>query len=177
MIRAIASLLLIFIIIVGIISYFDLMSYTATGHEILPADNAKGMALIVYDPGMMGMGAKTAHWMGHDLQVRGYEANVSGIRSEGIQNATAYDIIIVIGPTYIGGTPGPVRGYLEKAQLKPDARIGVLAIRGLKGDDASAGMREVLENRSIAVKVNGNIGAWDTDAEEQSYAFTYSLLQ
>lgn len=177
-VKTILALLVIFAIIVAIVCLLDLMSYTATGQETLTPDgNPAGKALIVYDPGIMGMGPRTAHWMGSDLYSRGYLVNVSGIRSEGVENATDRDIVIVIGPTYFGGPTGPMVAYLENVQLKPDAKIGILAVSGLRGDDASGRMKEVLEKRPITVKSVGSVGAWDKDAEEKSYTFIFSLLQ
>lgn len=176
-IRTLIILLLIFATIVGIVILFDLASYLATGTEHLQADNATGKALIVYDPGIMGMGSRSAHWMGDDLKSRGYTVSVSGIRSDGAENATEYDKVIVIGPTYFGGPTGPISAYLETVRLKPGARVGVYAISGLQGDDASLQMRKILEDRSIAVKSAGSVGAWDEGAEEKSYAFIFRLLE
>ncbi len=176
--RTIISLLVIFIIIVAIVTQFDLMSYTASGHQTLTPDgNVTGKALIVYDPGIMGMGTRSAHWMGDDLRTRGYSVNISGIRSPGIENATENEMVIVIGPTYFGGPTGPITSYLNSIQLKPDAIVGIYAVSGIQGDDAGMQMRTVLENRSVAVKSSGSVGAWDKDAEEKSYSFIFSLLR
>jgi len=178
MARTIVVLLLIFTIIVATVTFFDLMSYTATGHKTLTHDdNVKGKTLIVYDPGIMGMGARSAHWMGNDLHTRGYSVNISGIRSPGIENATDMDLIIVIGPTYFGGPTAPITSYLNNVQLKSDARAGIYSVSGLQGDDAGAEMRKILENRSVKVKSSASVGAWDKDAEEKSYAFIFSLLE
>ena len=176
--RTIIALLVIFIIIVAIVTQFDLMSYTATGHETLtPDNNVKGKTLIVYDPGIMGMGQHSAHWMGEDLRTRGYSVNISGIRSPGIENATENDMVIVIGPTYFGGPTGPITSYLNKVQIKSDAKVGVYSISGIQGDDAGIQMRKILENRSVTVKSTGSVGAWAKDAEEKSHMFIFSLLE
>ena len=176
-VKTIITLIIIFTLIVAIVTIFDLPSYLATDTEQLPSDNDMGKALIVYDPGIMGMGLRTAHWMGEDLRTRGYEVNLSGIRSGGIDNATEYEVVIVIGPTYFGSPTGPVSAYLENAQIKSGARVGVYTVSGLLGDDASPQMRKTLETRSIKVKSAGSVSAWDTGAEEKSYAFIFNMLE
>ncbi|WP_424357266.1 hypothetical protein [Methanocella sp. MCL-LM] len=176
-VQTIIILSIIFTIIVAIATIFDLPSYLATDTEQLSADNATSKALIVYDPGIMGMGTRTAHWLGEDLRIRGYEVNISGIRSHGIENATDMDVVIVIGPTYFDGPTGPISGYLQQVQTKPGARIGIYSITGLLGDDAGPQMRRALEDRSIVVKSADSVSAWDKGAEEKSYAFIFGMLE
>ncbi|WP_048198750.1 hypothetical protein [Methanocella arvoryzae] len=175
--KTIVTLIIIFTLIVAIATIFDLPGYLATDTEQLSADNATSKALIVYDPGIMGMGLRTAYWMGEDLRTRGYDVNLSGIRSGDIENATGYEVVIVIGPTYFGGPTGPISAYLKQVQTKPGARVGVYAVSGLLGDDASREMRKVLEDRSVIVKSAGSVSAWDRGAEEKSYAFIFSMME
>lgn len=175
---SIIALTLIFSSIITVITIFDLTSYLPTGHEtLLPINNAIGAALIVYNLDVNGMGTGSAKWVGSDLRIRGYETTVAGIRSDGIENATDKDIMIVIGPTYFGGPTSSVTAYLQTLQTKPDAKVGIYTISGMFGDDASLHMRNILENRSVEVKSNSSISAWDKDAEERSYAFIFSILE
>jgi flavorubredoxin len=175
--RTLVILLLIFAVIASVVVLFDLPSYLATGTERLPSENAAGKALIVYDPGVMGMGARSANWMGTDLHSRGYQVDISGIRSPGIENATDADILIVIGPTYFSSPTEPVSAYLQTVRTKPDARMGVYVVSGLMGDDAGPRMINILNNRSVFVKSNSSVSAWDKEAEEKSYSFIFSILQ
>lgn len=176
-IKIFLSLVLLFGVIWITVALLDVASYTASDARTVPHDSAVGKALIVYDPGLMGTGKRTADWMASDLSSRGYEVTVAGIRSEGITDATGYNILIVISPTSAGNPMGLVTGYLKEVRTGAGTVTGVFGIRGLMGDDSSGAMFQILERRTIHVKAKSSITPWDEKAEESSYEFVYDLLK
>ncbi len=155
----------------------DLGSYLAAGSEVLPHDNPKGTALIVYDPGLTGAGRRAASWIATDLQTMRYNVTVVGIRSAEAMNAGGRDVVIFIGPTLAGKPPGPVAGCLGNVTVNRGSRVGILTIRGFLGDEAGAAMGDMLTARGIPVTEIASIGPLDRDIEKQSYAFVYRLLK
>lgn len=177
-IRTLVILAAIFAIIGAITIAFDLTSYLATETKSIGPDDATQKALIVYDPGLMGMGKKSAAWMGNGMVTLGYNVTVAGIRSKGVENATDYDAMIVIAPDYSWGMPGVVGDYINASHLNASAIIGIYTVRDILGDENSTPMMIALQEKGIAGATirQDYVDAFDHGAEERAYAFIYRLL-
>jgi menaquinone-dependent protoporphyrinogen IX oxidase len=156
--KIIGVLILIFIVLmVAMIAFlkFDIMSYTATGSETIKG-NSTAQALIVYDPGLSGNPENVANLMASDLNARGYNVTVAGIRSNGISDASEYSVVIVGGPIYYGSPTDPVRSYLQNVKLSENSKVGVYAL-GMSEDQPGQGsyvMAGDLTNRSVTPKAS-----------------------
>jgi menaquinone-dependent protoporphyrinogen IX oxidase len=110
---------------------FDLMSYGATGSDILnPTGASIGHALIVYNPGLSGSAKQAATIIAGELQAKGYIVDLAGVRSKTAANASSYDIIVVGGPMYFGQATSSIEGYLKTLTLQQQAKLGVFVTTG-----------------------------------------------
>lgn len=109
----------------------DVMSNLATGSETLKPDGAAtGKALVVYNPGLSGAPKDAATKIANDLNARGYEVVLAGVRSTAATSVSGYDVIVAGGPIYGGVVSSSVQSYL-KALVPPDnAKVGAFAIGG-----------------------------------------------
>ncbi len=81
---------------------FDIAGNLATDSRTLPNDKPIGQAIVVYDPGLSGVPKDAATKIGYDLQNRGYNVVLAGVKSHATANLTGYNLIIVGGPIYMG---------------------------------------------------------------------------
>lgn len=110
----------------------DMMSYTATGSEMLtPAGAVVGRALVVYDPGVSGAAKGAAVKIAGDLRSKGYTVDLAGVRSEAAGNVSGYGIIAVGGPIYGGVTSKSITAYLKALTPPKDTKVGIFATGGL----------------------------------------------
>lgn len=126
--------ILFILIAFGAMSFvtYDVMSYTATGSEKLnPTGQTIGKALIVYDPGVSGNAKDVAATIASNLQAKGYEVDLAGIKSSIASNTSAYDVIVVGGPIIAGKITSSVQSYLSTLKPSESATIGVFTTGGV----------------------------------------------
>lgn len=127
-ILAIFAVLIIIVAIVGAIFFLDLVAYTATGSQTLPASGTPmGTALVLYDPGLTGAATRVAEKVAAELQNQSLTVILAGIKSSAAANTTGYDVIVIGGPIYAGTPTASVKDALNALVLNhdQDTRIGV----------------------------------------------------
>jgi flavodoxin len=124
------------LVTVGLV-FYDVMSYTATGSQTLnPNGTAVGNALVVYDPGFSGAAKNVAGTIASDLQSRGYQVELAGIKSSKATETSAYDVIVVGGPTYAGKAASSVQDYLKALKPAEGTSVGIF-VTGSDPDTAN----------------------------------------
>jgi flavodoxin len=117
------------ILIIALVSGFgiimlDVAGNLATDSHPLPNGEPIGQAIVVYDPGLSGKAKDVATRIGYDLQDKGYNVVLAGVKSTAAQNITDYDLIIVGGPIYMGKAASSVQSYLASLNPPTGATIG-----------------------------------------------------
>ena len=114
----IALTVICFFVVVGAAFFgvivFDVAGNLATGSQTLPNDKPIGQAIVVYDPGLSGVPKEAATKIGYDLQNRGYNVILAGVKSPAAANLTGYALIIVGGPVYWGKPAATIQTYVNK---------------------------------------------------------------
>src|SRR5271157_1672777 len=136
-ISIVVGLVIVVIILAAVASMgviiLDLMSYTATGSETLsPAGSPVGHALVVYDPGVSGIAKNVATKIAGDLQTKGYQVDLAGVRNAAAANTSGDDVIVIGGPTYAGNVSSSIKSYLLDLKPSTNAKIGVFATGSVK---------------------------------------------
>ena len=62
-----------------------------------------------------------------DLQKKGYNVNLVGIKNPKAGDASGYSVIVVGGPIYGGNTGDAVKSYLQALNPEEGTKIGVFA--------------------------------------------------
>lgn len=137
-----------------------LMSYSgSSASEILkPHGNTTGKALVVYDPGLSGGIRTAATYMAEDLKAKGYEVRLASVKSGNLSDLSGYDFLIVGSPTYGAKPTEPITSYLNSLENSGNIMAGVYALSAGNTQDAEIVMAEILENKSIPVKVSIKYG-------------------
>ncbi|HTY90128.1 MAG TPA: hypothetical protein VMC84_03035 [Methanocella sp.] len=139
----IVAVLTMFAAMVSVI--FDVMSYTATGHETLsPSGAESGKALVVYNPGITGSAKSAAVKIAGDLQAKGYVVDLCGIRSADAGKTAGYNVIVVGGPVYVGNASSSVKSYLSALVPDSGTKVGVFGTGSVALD--SEDLATVLKN-------------------------------
>lgn len=101
----IVGLFIVIFIISAVFIFLDLMSYTASSFKSLsPFGNVTGKALVVFTPGISGMARKAAHEIASQLNFKGYEVDLAGVRRAPTYTS-GYEVVIVGGPIMVGKQP------------------------------------------------------------------------
>jgi hypothetical protein len=127
----IVVLVVIVVLLVSVFAVFalDLSSYGATGSQTLNTSGSSiGRALVVYDPGFSGAAKQDATKIADDLQAKGYNVDLAGVRSGTASNKSGYSIIVAGGPLYFGKVTSSIDGYLKT--VPTSAKLGVFASTG-----------------------------------------------
>ena len=111
--------------------FLDLSSYMDTGSQTLNSTGAAtGRALVVYDPGLSGSPKSAAHQVAVDLQAKGYDVDLAGVRSNVATNTSGYDIIVAGGPMYFGKATSSIEGFIRSLTPQQQTRLGVFVTTG-----------------------------------------------
>jgi len=101
-------------------------SFGAKGTVTLkPEGGRKGRALVVYEPGAVGLTKRAADEIGKELLGNGFEVNVSGIRSPEARDTANYNVLVLGTPTYIGRPPYVFKDYVKNLRPVNDQVIGI----------------------------------------------------
>ena len=123
------AVLLIGAAVFALLTFGDVLSYTATGVEIrAPMGVLVGKALVVYNPGLSGGAKDAASKIANGLKSNGYQITFAGIRSTAAADTSGYDIIVVGGPIYAGKPLASVQGYLNSLNPPVNSTVGVFGI-------------------------------------------------
>jgi flavodoxin len=160
---------------------FDLWSMTAGGSETLtPAGNVTGNALVVYNPGIGGGAKGVADTIARDLKADGYTVTLAGIKSAAASDTSAYDVIVVGGPVYVGNASGSVKAYLQNLRPSANAKVGVFGFGGTQKDnsDVAAVLNDVASVSDDTLKSDAAMKLTGTEDEGRMCAdFLAELLQ
>jgi menaquinone-dependent protoporphyrinogen IX oxidase len=166
------SILKIFGIILAIIVVVAVVIWGVTyanslGSETLKSsENITGKALIVYDPGWSGATKNIATKMGQELQSKGYEVTVAGVRSVEASNITGYNLLIFGSPTYVGNPSGLINSYIENLNLPQNVTVGVFTVGSVSTEDSNLVLQQLLQNKTVAVKISKK---FDQSAVQNNY--------
>lgn len=75
----------------------DVAGALATDIHLLPHGDPIGQALVVYSPGLSGGAKDVAAKIGYNLQDKGYNVVLAGIKSFAAEDISGYDVIVVGG--------------------------------------------------------------------------------
>lgn len=116
------------LIIAGVGSFglvmFDVAGNLATDSHPLPNGEPTGQAIVIYNPGLTGKAKDVATRIGYDLQDKGYNVVLAGVKSTAAQNLTGYDLVIVGGPIYMGKASSSIQAYLGSFNPPTNSVIG-----------------------------------------------------
>lgn len=166
------------IILISVAAYFVGNSKSSGSETIKPDGAITGKALIVYDPGLSG-GTKTAAiYMAEDLKSNGYEVKITDVKSSDESDISGYDILIVGSPTYGAKPTGPITSYLEGLKSSGNITAGVYALAGGDAQNCVVVMEQMLNNKSIPVKVRANYdkSPFGASADRSQYSDFVSQL-
>jgi flavodoxin len=135
-----AGILVIVIIVISLaaagIVGLDLLSNLATGSEKLtPFGNPTENALVVYDPGVTGAAKEAATKIAGNLQSRGFDVTLAGVKSTAAADVAGYDVIVAGGPIYAGKVGNSIYSYLDDLQAPDNAKVGAFATGGSRSGD------------------------------------------
>jgi flavodoxin len=170
----IIGLIILVIVAVWAVGYFR----SSESLTIKPEGAVTGKTLIVYDPGLSGGTKNAASYMAEDLKAKGYEVKLAGVRSKEASDISGYNILIVGSPTYGAKPTGPITSYLENLKSPGNITAGVYALSGGDTQDAEVIMVQMLQNKSIPVKVSVKYGhsAFGASANRSQYSDFISQL-
>jgi flavodoxin len=140
---------LVIIVAIGSIGFiiYDVMSYTATGSQTLqPNGTPTGTALVVYDPGVTGAAKNVADTIAKELQSKGYQVDLAGIRSTKAVNTAGYNVIVVGGPIYARNASSSIQYYLKNLRTDNTTKVAVFAT----GQDADTANNYTLLLKEVA---------------------------
>jgi hypothetical protein len=134
-IKKIAIIGVVIILVVSVVfvalALLDVAGYTATGSETLvPTDTPLGKAMVVYDPGLSGLGYQAARVTAEQLLGQGYMVELAGVRSSAAGNLSGCSILIVGGPMYGGHVASSVEEYMKGLSPPSGLKMGVFTTTG-----------------------------------------------
>lgn len=160
---------------------FDVMSYTATGSQTLNATGSSvGNALIVYDPGISGEPKDVSITIAKNLQAKGYNVDLAGIKSSVASNTSGYSIVVVGGPIYGGKISSSVQSYLKSLKISEGTALAVFAV----GQDPDTAGNEALLRKEIVITGNNSLNVTGVmkvitgeDPSKKSSDFVLTILE
>jgi flavodoxin len=78
-----------------------------------PEGQRKGKALVVYEPGAVGLTKKVAESIAGELLRQGFEVKAAGIRAPEAKVTAGYDILVYGTPTYLGRPTGAFKKLVK----------------------------------------------------------------
>jgi menaquinone-dependent protoporphyrinogen IX oxidase len=129
---------------------------------------------VVYDPGLTGAPKNIADKVASDLQSRGYQVELAGIKSSAATtDIVQYQIIVVGGPVYGGNAAASVKSYLSNLKTAADANIGVFGVGSFSSSNDK--IAPLPNGSSLTIKETLKISTTQNPAEE-SAQFVTKLL-
>jgi flavodoxin len=117
--------------------FFDAAGNFATDVHPLPNGAPIGQAIVVYDPGLSGTAKDIATKIGYNLQDRGYNVVLAGVKSSAAQNLTGYDIVVVGGPIYMGKAAPTIQAYFKTLNPPANATVGAFGYGSIQIDNSN----------------------------------------
>ncbi len=168
--------IVIIVVIIAIMAFStivstDVLSSFATGSEKLTPDGrSTGKALVVYNPGLSGAPKDAATKIAGDLQSRGYEVELAGIRSGTAANTSGYDVIVVGGPIYSGKASSSVQSYLKAMNPPANAITGAFATGSIFKDQVTQPFPASITLKAVVLLFQGD------DSDKKCSGFADELL-
>jgi menaquinone-dependent protoporphyrinogen IX oxidase len=126
-----------FIACAAIITY-DVAGALATDTHPLPNGAPIGQAIVVYDPGLTGGAKDAATKIGYDLQDKGYNVTLAGVKSATATTISIYDVIVVGGPIYAGKPAKTIQEYLNTLNPTANQKTGVFGYGSVSIDNSNS---------------------------------------
>jgi len=176
---AIIGIILGVIILISVVVWIIGHSGSSDSEILKPEGAITGKALVVYDPGLSGGTKTAATYMAEDLKSKGYEVKLASVKSGNLSDLSGYNFLIVGSPTYGAKPTEPITSYLNSLENPGNITAGVFALSAGNTQDAEMVMKDILENKSIPVKVSVKYGnsplGFSGDQNQCSY-FVSQLL-
>ena len=139
---------------VAILSYLWLNNAVASGIQVMNPDGGAGTALVVYHPGRFGFGQRVRTAFVEGLVSNGWRVEVTTASAQSPTDLSAYDLLVVSGPTYWFTPSRPMLSYLKRVG---DAR-GKPIVTILTAMGAGERSNAILLNAAEAA--NGKLVKW-----------------
>ena len=110
----------------AILSYLWLNKAVVTAIEVVNPEGGAGTALVVYHPGRFGFGQRVRTTFVEGLVSNDWRVEVTTASAQSPADLSAYDLLVVSGPTYWFTPSRPILSYLRRlgdAGGKPVATI------------------------------------------------------
>jgi len=166
------------IILISVVVWLVGYSGSSDSEILKPEGTTTGKALIVYDPGLSGGTKTAATYMAEDLKAKGYEVKLASVKSGNLSDLSGYNFLIVGSPTYGAKPTEPITSYLNSLENTDNITTGVYALSAGDKNDAEIVMKDILENKSIPVKIAVKYGnsAFGASANPNQYSYFISQL-
>ncbi len=99
---------------IAIVSYLWLNKAVASGVRVVNSEGATGTALVVYHPGRFGFGERVRAAFIQGLVSSGWRVEITTASAQAPTDLSAYDLLIVSGPTYWFTPSRPMLSYLRR---------------------------------------------------------------
>ncbi len=98
----------------AILSYLWLNKAVVTGSEFVNPEGGAGTALVVYHPGRFGFGQRVRTAFVAGLVSNDWRVEVTTASAQSPADLSAYDLLVVSGPTYWFTPNRPILSYLRR---------------------------------------------------------------
>jgi flavodoxin len=162
----------IFLILGKIISL--IVSFNAKEVDMFsPEGERKGKALIVYEPGAVGLTKKVAENIAGEFLRQGFEVKAAGIRAPEARDTTGYNVLVYGTPTYLGRPTGVYKKLVKSLRPSNGQVFGFFAT-GTKGAPSVGlvpkvfleAMKKSLEEGGIKAREMAFVGYGEFDYPE-----------
>ncbi|MGA3061305.1 MAG: hypothetical protein ABSD92_13195, partial [Candidatus Bathyarchaeia archaeon] len=157
--------------------FLDVAAYTANGTQTLNSSGDAAnpfKALVVYDPGITGAPKNIADKVASNLQTKGYQVVLAGIKSSAATIDTVqYQVIVVGGPVYGGNAAVSVKSYLSSLKPAYGAKIGVFGVGSFGTENDK--LAPLPAGSSVSIKETFKIST-SQNATAESAEFVTQLL-
>jgi len=139
------------------ITLLDVAGYNAKGSETLvPTGIPLGKAMVVYDPGLSGLGSQAARVTAEQLRDQGYVVELAGVSSDAARNLSGCSILIVGGPMYGGHVASSMEEYIKGLSPPNGLKMGVFTTTGSNtfSEDALKTLQEQIDSITEGICLN-----------------------
>jgi flavorubredoxin len=177
-ILTITATVLCFLVIVALAGFslivFDLAGNLATDIQHIPNDNPIGHAIVVYNPGFSGVPKNVATKIAFDLQKRGYDVVLTGIKSSSAANLTGYNLIVVGGPVYMDKPSATVQTYVNQIDVPEMVPVGYFGYGSKYGSPNQYELNREIANPPSDAPISHSLGikiTFDDDMMQKCQEF------
>jgi len=102
------------LIALAVLSYLWLNKEVASDTQVVNSEGSAGTALVVYHPGRFGFGQRVRSAFVQGLVANGWRVEVTTASTQAPTDLSAYDLLVICGPTYGFAPSRPLLSYLRR---------------------------------------------------------------